>query len=485
MSFLQRCKLCGLLVLSISLGACGSGTSNDTSDDESTGLIVSSNSSLQTSQNSSSTPASSIRSSSQSSQSILFSSSSTSVTKSSLSSSNRSFVPVMLQSEINRVQPMTGIVFWSENNSALNALGDDVQLEFSYMLYRDVVTTLGTYNWDLVDTKLAEAAGRGHQIIFRFRDTYPGVTATSIPNGLPSSISQVEGKNTFIPDWSSIELQEFILDFFTKFAERYDNDPRLAFIQVGFGSYSEYHLYDGNLVLGQTFPSKGFQTTFLNHIANKFSKTPWTISIDAANSNHSPFSSSASLKNLAFGLFDDSFMHKDHSLNDSEYNRESWLFFGINRYQTSPAGGEFSYYTAYDQAHVLDTNGAHNKSFEEFARQYSITYMIGNDQFEHQTRARIKAASLATGYAFRVTKLESNGETVRMSIRNEGIAPIYYDAYPSVNNQRATQSLKGLLPNSTREVEITIDEHNPRDITLKIESDRLVPTQVIQFKANL
>lgn len=404
---------------------------------------------------------------------------------SSASNSSNHFVAVHLRSEINRVQPMTGIVFWSDNLSALNALGNNVQLEFSYLRYRDVVTTLGTYNWNLVDQKLAQAAARGRQMIFRFRDTYPGVTASSIPDNLPSTISKVEGKNTFIPDWSSTELQAFILDFFTRFAERYDNDPRLAFIQLGFGSYAEYHLYDGNPTLGQNFPGKPFQTTFLNHVASLFSLTPWSISIDAASPDYSPFSASTTLKNLTFGLFDDSFMHENHSRNDSEYNRASWIFFGATRYQQSPAGGEFSYYTDYDQAHVLDHDGAHNKSFEAFARQYHITYMIGNDQFNYQPQTRIKTAAMATGYAFRVSRLESNGKTVRLSIRNEGIAPLYYDAYPTINNQRATQSLKGLLPDSTRDIEIPLDEHNPQDIELTIESDRLVPGQIIQFNADL
>lgn len=403
----------------------------------------------------------------------------------SSSSSISLFVPVSIQSEINRVQPMTGIVFWSDNSSALTGLGQDVQLEFSYMLYRDVVAEIGTYNWSSVDTKLAQAAARGHQMILRFRDTYPGITQKSIPDDLPSTISQVEGQNTFIPDWSSTELQAFILDFYTKFAERYDNDPRLAFLQVGFGSYAEYHLYQGNAQLGQNFPSKSFQTIFLNHLADKFTHTRWSISKDAASSSYTPFSANANLKNLAFGIFDDSFMHENHSENDDEYNRASWLFFGTNRYQTSPAGGEFSYYTAHDQEHALDPTGPHGRSFESFAEQYHITYMIGNDQYEYQDKIRIKEASMATGYAFRITNLESNGEIVRISIRNEGIAPIYYDAYPSINGQRSTASLKGLLPNNTRNIEINIGEHNPLDIELEIECDRLVTGQIIQFNADL
>ena len=45
-------------------------------------------------------------------------------------------------------------------------------------------------------------------------------------------------------------------------AEKYKNDPRLAFIQTGFGLWSEYHIYDGPFELGKTFPSKDFQDSF-------------------------------------------------------------------------------------------------------------------------------------------------------------------------------------------------------------------------------
>lgn len=490
-----------LLVFSTVLWGCGGGssstnnTANSSIADASSSSISYSSSSVLSVVSSSlssqpvSTQSISSLSSVQSTSSAMLSSTSSSHissrAESSSSVSEKEFEPVSLQSQINRVQPMTGIVFWSDNTSALSALGQDVQLEFSYMLYRDVVTRIGTYSWAAVDQKLAQAAARGHQMIFRFRDTYPGITQSSIPDGLPYHISKVEGQNTFIPDWSSTGLREFILDFFTRFAARYDNDPRLAFVQVGFGSYAEYHLYDGQPELGKNFPDKSFQANFLNHMAEVFSQTPWSISIDATSSDYSPFQATPALKNLRFGLFDDSFMHKEHSENDSEYNRASWLFFGANRYHTNPAGGEFSYYSTYDQRNVLSTNGPYGKTFEDFAHQYNVTYMIGNDQYAYQSKARIRQAAMATGYAFRLTLLESNGNRVRLRIRNEGIAPLYYDAYPSVNNQRATQSLKGLLPSNSLDMEIHPGTHNPLDIQIKIDSDRLVTGQVIQFNANL
>ncbi|WP_058833906.1 hypothetical protein [Luteimonas abyssi] len=402
------------------------------------------------------------------------------------------YVPVPLQATIDRVQPMTGIVLWNDNVSALNALGDDVQLEFAYFKYSDVVQSPGTYDWSAVEARLASAAARGHPMILRFHDTYPGHTQVSIPayvdaaSDHTASYVQVEGQTTFVPDWRSATLRAFILEFYTRFAERYDLDPRIAFLQTGFGSYAEYHLWAGPLTLGHTFPSKAFQQQFLEHLDDAFVETSWSVSIDAASSTYSPFSAVPSLRQQRFGVFDDSFMHENHSATNQEYNRASWLFFGDQRYLTSPAGGELNYYSDYDQANVLNLpNGAWGRSFESFVEQYRISYMIGNDQPLFQPLARIRQAAMATGYAFRITALSSNGECVELAVRNEGVAPIYYDAWPAVDGQRIGPSLKGLAPGAEQAGAGCIGPHTGTALQVGIESDRLVPGQQIQFNASL
>lgn len=402
------------------------------------------------------------------------------------------FVPVPLQARIDGVQPMTGIVLWNDNASGLAALGADVQLEFAYLKYGQVVDAQGDYDWTAVDERLASAAARGHQMILRFHDTYPGQATISIPAyivdspGYELDYRNVEGRRTFIPDWRSTPLQQFILDFYARFAQRYDDDPRLAFLQVGFGSYAEYHLWDGPFEPGRTFPSKAFQQQFLEHLDAMFEHTPWSLSIDAANPEYSPFAAVAALRQLRFGVFDDSFMHETHSADDDEYNRAAWLFFGGQRYRDSPAGGEFSYYSDHDQRHVLDLpGGPHGRSFESFAAQYRVTYMIGNDQPRYQARARIRQAAMATGYAFRIVRLDSNGECVRMAVRNEGVAPIYHDAWPAANGCRAQASLKGLPPGGEQAFGVCIGPHARDALQFGIESDRLVPGQRIGFNASL
>lgn len=378
---------------------------------------------------------------------------------------------------ITDVQPMTGIVYW---NTSGNANSDAISLEFSYMLFEDVVSDSGVYNWDAVEQKLDAIAGRGHQAIFRFRYVYPGYE-TSVPDYIlvledyHETVGKSEGKDTHFPDWTHPELKRFSLEFYTKFAERYDNDPRLAFIQVGFGLWAEYHIYDGPFILGETFPSKEFQEEFFHHMAASFRNIPWSISIDAADDTYTPFEAKPALKDIKFGVFDDSFMHKDHS----GYNESNWNFFDRERYRLSPAGGEFSYYSSYDQEHMLDyPNGPYGKPFETFAREFHITYIMGNDQPQYQTTERIKEASMASGYMFKIASLRTASDTSVFEITNVGPAPIYYDAYMAVDGVRSPVSLKLLSRGDTLVCGISAGAEGA---DISIESDKLVEGQEIQF----
>ena len=108
--------------------------------------------------------------------------------------------------------------------------------------------------------------------------------------------------------------------------------------------------------------------------------------------------------------------------------------------------------------------------------------MIGNDQPSHQSVARIKAAGLANGYRFRVLRFDASPTHAVVTVRNEGIAPIYYDAFVAVNGVRSTESLRGLLPDADLTVTVESGGEAP---TLSIEADRLVVGQRIAFSADL
>jgi len=171
-------------------------------------------------------------------------------------------------------------------------------------------------------------------------------------------------------------------------------------------------------------------------------------------------------------------MHESHG----GYNTNCWNFFGRDRYRRAPAGGEFSYYNQYDQEHVLDPiEGPYGKPYEEFARDFHITYINGNDQPRYQSMERIKEASMASGYRFHIESYRTASDTSVFEIRNTGTAPIYFDAYISVNGVRSPKNLRDLQPGQTKTY--GVGAAGP-DTTVRIECDRLLEGQEIQFTGN-
>ena len=389
---------------------------------------------------------------------------------------------VPLQSAITHVQPMTGIVLWNTSGSNKK---EYVQLEFSYMLYNDVCKKKDEFDWSPMDKLLKEVASRGHQAVVRFRYTYPGYSC-AVPDYIKAwpkyeaTNAKSEGRKTEFPDWRCEELQRFHMEFHRRFAERYDKDPRLAFVETGFGLWAEYHIYDGPCISGQTFPSHDFQAQFLPKMDEWFQDTPWLISIDAADSKYAPFHKKKELLNLNFGNFDDSFMCEDWD----GYNYESWEFFGQDRYKTAPLGGEFSYYTDYDQEHVLDKAGMHGRKFEEVVSDVHMTFIIGNDQPRYQKPERIKEAAMSMGYKFEVCDFRiKEGESASVLIENIGVAPIYRDAFVEVEGVRGDLNLRTLMPG--QKAWVTIPCKASKKSRPVIACDHLVDGQEIQYKADI
>jgi hypothetical protein len=368
---------------------------------------------------------------------------------------------------------MTGIVLWEELD---NRDTDAIQLEYSYMRYNDVVKEKGKYDWTIVEQKLNSIASRSHQTVLRFWDTYPG-RLSSVPDyikELPDYediIAKSENRDTGFPDWSNEEYQRFFLEFYQKFAERYDKDPRLAFLETGFGLWSEYHIYDPGEIIGKNFPSKEFQATFFKHLAKHFISTPWMISQDAQRDSNTPFASQKELLDLKFGIFDDTF----HLAWEPSYNFDGWKFFGLERFKESPVGGEITF-PRKERSDYVDSR------WEEQARKFGITFMICEQWLRWITIERIKEHSMACGYKFKVTDFKANGTTSQVEVENTGVAPIYYDAYVTVNGVRSANTLKYLQPGESRLYSVNSVGESSK---LAIECDRLVPGQKIEFEADL
>ena len=415
---------------------------------------------------------------------------------------------VALQSSITHPQPMTGLVLWPDLAEEKDATyGPAIQLEYSYCLPCKVVKGRKEdgsidYDWSYFDAILADVASRGHQLIARFRYEYPSGTDVDGKKGttaVPAYIKALPDYNetyssnpggdgpTYYADWSNSELKRFTKQFYTDLAARYGDDNRLAFIEVGFGHWSEYHIYGTTLNFGVNFPTKAYQKEFFLHMSEVMTKIPWAISIDAADDEYTPFVDDTELMALDFGLFDDSFMHKDHEIGTKDgYNEECWIAIGKGeRWETGVCGGEISYYKSSDQKNFLNPAGMYGHTWEEQSAKYHITFMIANDApgSSYAKPERFKEGSMATGYRMKVEECVTDGTTTKVLVTNTGIAPLYRDAFFAIGTTISATSLRGLLPGEELWVEIGAPLTNASD--LHITSPHILSCQEIEFEADI
>ena len=399
--------------------------------------------------------------------------------------------------------PFCGIVLW-QTNPKIETLKASVSLEFSYFYYSDVASDDPAggyqYDWTVVDNFLQNAKSRGHHGIVRFRDTDPelGIAARSLPDSLWAGAREadydegIEGaprKRVVFPDWSNPALPQFIVSFYEALAARYpDQSCGLGYVEVGFGLWAEYHIDFDNLsnfsstdcdtpeeALGRLFPAKADQRTMLSAIGDALTTIPWGISIDAADTDFGPYDADElPAGSPDFGLFDDSLLHEEWE----ETNYGNWEYF-YSAYPARMNGGEFSYYTDYDQEHALDANGPNGVSLAEAARECCISFVIGDGQSDYVTADALAAAGRLLGYALAIEDAVILDDRVTITIRNSGCAVIPYHLYAAFGTVQSAQSLKGLLPGETRDLTITITDPDPADF--HFTSPVLLSGQVVAY----
>ena len=398
--------------------------------------------------------------------------------------------------------PLKGIVLWVDEARDHPELRNAVSLEFAYLTPASMVhgaNADGTirYDWSPLESLLDDIASRGDQAILRFRYEYPGEKSKDAPGargatGVPRHVKAMPGYHeTFSPnpggdgptwyaDWSHACLRDFTLRFYADFADRYDRDPRLAFLEVGFGHWSEYHISGTPVRLGQNFPSLEFQAQLMRLLDGKLKETPWCVSIDAAQRKYASLAHDPALSALGFGLFDDSFMHKEHDIAQGDgYNERCWRAFGTDRWRRAPCGGEISYFSSRDQRQFLDPKGLYGVTWEQAAAKYHMTFVIANDSLDGKfaTPERLAEAAAHCGYAFRLVSAATERDAVVVEIANDGVAPVYHDVRPSLDGVTADASLRGLEPGATRTFRIATPA--PQSATaaarLRLLSSKLLP----------
>lgn len=127
---------------------------------------------------------------------------------------------------------------------------DGGSLAFKYVSWKELEPSDGYFDFSAVERGLTSGTASAKHIVFRIYLDYPGIE-TGVPSwvsGLGVSLipysSDFDGKGGLTPDYNNPQMVSRLVRLIEKLGERYDGDPRVAFVQIGImGQYGEWTTY--------------------------------------------------------------------------------------------------------------------------------------------------------------------------------------------------------------------------------------------------
>lgn len=313
-------------------------------------------------------------------------------------------------------------------------------LEWDYTRLSEVMTGPTNFNWAPFEAKLAAAASRGHQFIARFYLEWPG-RPTAVPQYLLDAGLKLRtwtNTNTqpfppaidHTPDYEDPRLRAALTHFIRAFGERYDGDPRLAFVGLGLlGTWGEWH----NSPRDEWFASKAVQTEVMDAFETAFPRTRLVARYPAG--DHDP--RYAQNVRRAMGYHDDSFAW---ATAHSGKRGEEWFFESrlraagaLEKWRTQPIGGEVRpevWPCLFDDPSCAPAG----QEFDRCAAATHVSWLCNEGVFRGKiqgaTRERALAAARRMGYELHLSRaawrLAEDSLQVSLTLTNTGLAPFYY-----------------------------------------------------------
>ncbi len=356
--------------------------------------------------------------------------------------------------------PIKGFVPYTDQaNNTANLTDFPFSMEFFYMPLKEVMQNINQYNWTKVEDALNKIKDRNNHATFRFYLDYPG-EEVGTPQFLIDAGVAMRNYNEFdnngkskAPDWNSPVLLNALDNFITAFAQKYDGDPRIAYLTLGlYGFWGEWHTWP-YIGAGAANPNWEMtevnKTRLLNSFKNSFRKTFLHLRTSTA------VSDKALVQN--FGFHDDSYCYQTLPNVDFHFVAQLQRSGTTEQWKQKPMGGEMrpeiwaTIFNSWDNREnnaqsIVECNGFVHPTWMMYAWIYSKS---NNPTALQKTNALKQQKQM--GYQLYVSKIRmadttNNSLSVSMTLQNTGLAPLYYNwgaewyAY-DLNNKKIVKKL--------------------------------------------
>ena len=305
-------------------------------------------------------------------------------------------------------------------------------MEWSYFAWQDLQTDYEQFDWRPLDSFLNDAAARGHQAAFRIYADYPDtpygvpVFLMHVPKHLYSAFGNGAHATSYSPDYDNQDLKQAMLNIIRALGDRYNGDPRLGFVEVGFlGFWGEWHTYRSQCECDTWMPSRQTQRAVLDAFERSFTRTRVLVRQPGI-----------AWKGQAIGFHDDSFGFQTLGSPD-------WMFVGrlkaagaTRQWRTQPIGGEL-FPDHQSCAFSVPSCSPPGQDFDMCVDATHASWLMNHFAFSTGYAGgdyeRAMRGAQRLGYdlfvsAVRVTSRKAGQElAVDVKIQNRGTAPFYYD----------------------------------------------------------